>query len=85
MTSKQPQEPPYVEYVGKPKASKAPPRLMNSERKDFQNKIRQLQENLNLSHTKTLLSVNRILNTAYNSGIIDDEQLKYLQKELRKL
>lgn len=59
--------------------------MMNSERKDFQNKIRQMQENLDLSHTKTLLSVNRILNTAYNSGIIDDKQLEYLQSQIKKL
>lgn len=59
--------------------------LMNSERKDFQNKIRELQEQLSLSHTKALLSVHRILNMANTSGKIDNETLEYLQKEVNKL
>jgi len=82
MTSKQSQEKPNVVP---PKAPKAPPSLMNSERKDFQNKIRQLNEDLELCHTKTLLSVHRILNMANTSGKIDNETLEYLQREINKL
>lgn len=59
--------------------------MMPSEIVELKNKIRQLQEDLSLSHTKTLLSVNRILNTANISGIISDEQLEYLQSQIKKL
>lgn len=59
--------------------------MMPSEIVDLKNKIRQLQEDIELSHTKTLLSVNRILNTANTSGIISDEQLEHLQSQIKKL
>ena len=59
--------------------------MLNSERKEFQSKIRALVEEKELLHTQLMLQVNRVLNTAYTSGIIDTVQLVYLQEEIKKL
>lgn len=56
--------------------------MQNSKHKEYKDKIRQLQEDLDLSHTKTLHQVNRIVNLA---TYLTENQKEQLLKEIWKL
>ena len=53
--------------------------LLNSDHKMYKDKLRQLQEDLDLSHTKTLHQVNRIVNLA---TYLTEDQKEQLLKEI---
>lgn len=55
--------------------------MLNSEKKEFNDKIRQLKEEMDLIHTKTLQSVTRIINTA---DYLDVNQKEKLLEEIWK-
>lgn len=59
--------------------------MLPSDITELKNKIRQLQEDNSLIKTNIVLQVHRVLNTANICDIISDEQLEYLQYQIRKL
>lgn len=55
--------------------------MLNSEKKEYIDKIRQLKEEMDLIYTKTLQSVTRIINTA---DYLDNKQKETLLEEIWK-
>lgn len=55
--------------------------MLNSEKKELNDKIRQLKEEMDVIRTKTLCGVNRIINT---SDYLDDKQKEKLLEAIWK-
>lgn len=55
--------------------------MLNSEKKEYTDKIRQLKEEMDLIHTKTLQAVTRIINT---SDYLDNQQKEKLLEAIWK-